>query len=536
MNSVPELPFPDNEPEVSYRRGTAAFQGLAQELERRDVVDIPTVIGGHAFYSGIVDEVRAPHDRGRVLARIHRPTEGQLQGAIDSALAAAADWAREPFHARAAVMLRAAEIVAGSARTRINAATMLGQSKTIDQAEPDSGCELVDFLRFNTFYGQRLLREQPKSVAKAANRADWRPLEGFVYAVSPFNFTAIGANLSTAPALMGNVVVWKPSEKSALANYIFFEALQAAGLPPGVINFVPAKPEVLSSSVMASPHLAGVHFTGSTAVFRRIWGTVGANMDHYRSFPRLVGETGGKGFVLAHSSASVESLAIALVRGAFEYQGQKCSAASRAYIPRSLWGVLKRRLCERLADLKVGDVADPGTFMGAVIDSASYSKLARCLKEARVDPQVTVIAGGEAWDDPGYFIQPTVLEVASPRHALMSTELFGPVLSVFVYEDSAWEDTFALIDSTSAYALTGSIFSDDLRALRAAEEALVNAAGNLYLNDKPTGAVIGQQPFGGMRGSGTNDKAGSWMNLLRWTSPRVVKQSYLAPQEWDFGK
>lgn len=535
MNLLPDLPFPKNEPEWNYKPGTPEQKELARTLAAHEVVEIPTVIGGKTYFSNDTVEVRSPHDRQLVVARIHRPTEAQHREAITNSMAAAAEWSRLPFQSRAAVLLRAAEIVGGEFRTRINAATMIGQSKTIDQADPDAACELIDFLRFNVFYAQKLFRENPLSTATAANRIDWRPLEGFVYAVSPFNFTAIGGNLSTAPALMGNAVVWKPSEKSALANYIFYQALQKAGLPAGVINFVPADAAALTKVALSSPELAGVHYTGSTAVFRSIWAGVGANMSNYRSFPRLVGETGGKGFVLAHPSADVEVLAIALVRAAFEFQGQKCSAASRAYIPKSLWPAVSRRIRERLAELQVGDVADPRTFMGAVIDKASFDRLSMRLKKAAGDPDVKIIAGGTASDEVGWFVQPTLLEVSNPHHALMQDELFGPIVAVYPYEDARWAEMFAIIDQTSPYALTGSVFSPDPVALHQASQALVNAAGNIYLNDKPTGAVIGQQPFGGMRGSGTNDKAGSWMNMLRWTSPRTVKETYLPPSEWTFG-
>lgn len=535
MTSPAVLQLPESEAELSYRPGSAAYDGLSRELARRDAVDIPTVIGGKSYFSNDVEEVRSPHERSRIVARIHRPTEAQYREAIENSISAAMEWTALPFESRAAVILRAAELIGGAFRHRINAATMIGQSKTIDQAEPDAACELIDFLRFNVHYARHLLQERPASTRHATNRIDWRPLEGFVYAVSPFNFTAIGANLSTAPALMGNGVVWKPSEKSALANYIFYQALEKAGLPPGVINFVPARAPELTRAVLASPHLAGVHYTGSTAVFRNIWAGVGANMSTYRAFPRLVGETGGKGFVLAHPSADAEVLAIALVRGAFEYQGQKCSAASRAYIPKSMWPALRSRVQEMLAGLKVGDVADPDTFMGAVIDEASYTRLAGRLEAAKSDSKANILCGGTATKDPGYFVQPTVIEVSDPRHALMQDELFGPILAVHVYDDAVWPDMFPIIDQTSPYALTGSIFSLDPKALRQAEQALVNAAGNLYLNDKPTGAMIGQQPFGGMRGSGTNDKAGSWMNMLRWTSPRTVKETYLPPAEWVRG-
>lgn len=535
MNSVPQFPFPENEPEMHFGPGSEAAKQLSQALNKRDVVEIPAVIGGKRLFSNNVQEVRAPHDHQRVIARIHRPNEQQIRDALTSSRAVAQDWANFSHASRATILHRAAEIVATRRRIEINAATMLGQSKTIDQAEPDSACELVDFLRFNAYNAQRIYAEQPLSVPAAVNRTDWRPLEGFVYAVSPFNFTAIGANLTTAPALMGNTVLWKPSEKSALANYIFFEALEEAGLPAGVINFVPGDAELTTRVALSSPDLAGIHFTGSTAVFQSLWKNVASNVGSYRSIPRLVGETGGKDFVLAHPSADVDALSIALIRGAFEYQGQKCSAASRAYIPKSIWGAVRQQLQDRLSTLRVGDVADLSTFMGAVISKASYDKLSRKLSEAREDADVKVVFGGKTWNEPGYFVEPTVLEVSNPRHPLLQEELFGPVLAVFVYDDSNWCETLELIDATSPYALTGSIFSNDRVALHQAENALANAAGNLYINDKTTGAMIGQQPFGGMRASGTNDKAGSWMNLLRWTSPRVVKETYLPPRNWSFG-
>ena len=536
MNSSPYFPFPANEREIEYRHGGEPAQQLVHALARREIVEIPAVISGKRIFSGDIEEVRAPHDHRRVLARIHRPSEQHIQDAIRGAQSVARDWAGLPHASRATILHRAAEIVATRSRIAINAATMLGQSKTIDQAEPDSACELIDFLRFNAHNAQRIYAEQPLSVPSAINRTDWRPLEGFVYAVSPFNFTAIGANLTTAPAIMGNTVLWKPSEKAVLANYIFFEALEAAGLPAGVINFVPGDASMTTRLALASPALAGIHFTGSSAVFRSLWSSVASNLGSYRSIPRLVGETGGKDFVLAHPSANVNEVTIALIRGAFEYQGQKCSAASRAYIPKSLWPAVREQLRERLAALKVGDVADLGNFMGAVINRESWDKLKRTLAEARADSAVKFIAGGETWDEPGYFVAPTVLELSDPHHVLMREELFGPVLSVFVYDDPAWRDTLELIDETSPYALTASIFCTDRFALHEAEDALVNAAGNLYINDKPTGAMIGQQPFGGMRGSGTNDKAGSWQNLLRWTSARVVKETYAPPRDWTFGQ
>ena len=535
MISGPHFPLPANEPEVSFGAGTKAAAELNKALENRDVVEIPTVIGGKRYFSNDVVEVRAPHDTQRLLARIHRPTEAQINEAIASANSVAKEWAGLSYASRATILQRAAQIIATRKRISINTATVLGQSKTIDQAEPDSACELIDFLRFNAYNAQRVYAEQPLSVPTAVNRADWRPLEGVVYAVSPFNFTAICGNLTTAPAIMGNTVLWKPSEKSALANYIFFEALEEAGLPPGVINFVPGDAELTTRVAMSSPDLAGIHFTGSSAVFQSLWKGVASKVESFRTIPRLVGETGGKDFVLAHASANPSEVAIALIRGAFEYQGQKCSAASRAYIPRSLWAAVSAQLRDRLAELKVGDVARPETFMGAVISQASHQKLSRVLGAAKEDSAVKIIFGGRTWSEPGFFVEPTVLEVNDPQHNLLKEELFGPVLSVFVYEDNEWQETLELIDSTSPYALTGSIFCTDRFALHHAESVLINAAGNLYLNDKPTGAMIGQQPFGGGRASGTNDKAGSYLNLLRWASPRVVKETYLPPHDWQFG-
>lgn len=517
---------PLNEPEHRYIPGSAEGKALDDALAAEDVIEIPTVIGGRKIFSDVVEEIRAPHNRAKLLARVHKPSAKDVERAIASSLSAAAEWANMSVGSRAAIFLKAAELVATKYRVALNAATMLGQSKTLDQAEPDSACELIDFLRFNAFNARRIHADHPASTRNAINRADWRPLEGFVYAISPFNFTAIGANLSTAPAVMGNVVLWKPSPKSVLSNYRFFEVLEEAGLPHGVINFIPGDASLVTEVVLASEHLAGLHFTGSSAVFRDLWSEIGQRIRQYRAFPRLVGETGGKGFVLAHSSADGDSLVAALVRGAFEYQGQKCSAASRAYVPRSLWPRVREQLQSQLRSLQMGDVADPQTFMGAVIDKASYERLAGRLASAHGDNEVRVVFGGKYWDQPGYFVESTVLEVSNPRHHLMSDELFGPILAVYVYDDASWDDVLDLIDGTSTYALTGSIFAADRRALDVAERALVNAAGNLYVNDKPTGAVIGQQPFGGTRGSGTNDKAGSWMNLLRWTTPRIVKDNY----------
>jgi len=535
MNSLPQFPRPANEPEFDYATDAAGRAELDRHLRTTEVIEIPAVIGGKRLFSGDVEEVRAPHDRNRLVARIHRPGEKDVQAAIADSLSAAREWAALPLEKRASVFLRAAEIVAHVRRHEITAATMLGQSKTVDQAEPDAAGELIDFMRFNVFESQKVYANQPLTVPSAMNRTDWRPLEGFVYAVSPFNFTAIGANLCCGPALMGNVCLWKPSQKSALANWRFYEILEQAGLPPGVINFIPADPAMATRIVLQSRDFAGIHFTGSSQVFKSLWRSIGENIERYRGLPRIVGETGGKDFVLAHPSADPVPVTTALIRGAFEYQGQKCSAASRAYIPKSLWPAVKTGLQERLPELRIGDVAQRETFMGAVIDGGSHARLTSRIEKAKDDPNAQIVHGGKAWTDPGWFIEPTVIEVSDPKHALMRDELFGPVLAVFVYADADWEQTLRLIDSTSDYALTASIFCVDRKALLQAETELANAAGNLYINTKPTGAVVGQQPFGGSRASGTNDKAGSWMNLLRWTSPRVIKETYLPQAQWRFG-
>jgi len=531
MNSRPIFPRPENEPTCNYAVGTESMAQLQKHLADRAIVEIPAVIGGKKIFSDDIETIHAPHDRSRVLARVHRPSKAQVDEAIRSNLEAAHDWARMDFADRAAIMHRAAGIVRGRLRHRINAATMLGQSKTLDEAEADSACELIDFPHFNTFNAQQIFADQPLSVQGAQNRCDWRPLEGFVYAVSPFNFTAIGANLTCAPALMGNTVLWKPSNKSTWSNYLFFEALEEAGLPPGVINFVPGDAPLVTDAVYESKHFAGLHFTGSSEVFRSLWKRAAAGIDRYRTFPRIVGETGGKDFVLVHRSADAQEVAVALLKGSFGYQGQKCSAASRAYVPSSLWPSVKSILSDLLAQVRVGDVADTSSFMGAVIDQNSYKRLSDALAAAKADSQVKLVAGGTCQNDVGFFVHPTVLQVEDPSHRLMKDELFGPVLSVFEYPDTAWAEVLEAVDSVSDYALTGSIFCTDRTALRQAQDALLHAAGNLYLNDKPTGAVVGQQPFGGGRASGTNDKAGSWMNLLRWTSPRVVKETYTPPRD-----
>jgi len=536
MNGTPNIPFPTNEPVLSYAPGTRERDTLKAALAvmTGEQIEIPVVAGAREIRPGPTVDVVSPHARRRVLARTHQADTAAIQAAVTAAVEAQRDWANWRFEDRAAVFLKAAELLASSHRAIVNAATMLGQSKTAFQAEIDSACELIDFLRFNVHYAEQIYREQPNSSPGVWNRMDHRPLEGFVYAITPFNFTAIGGNLPTAPALMGNAVVWKPAASATLSNYHFFKLLQEAGLPPGVINFVPGNAVQISDALLADRMLAGIHFTGSTPVFHSLWKTVGGNLDRYHSYPRLVGETGGKDFVLAHPSADVDALAVALVRGAFEYQGQKCSAASRAYVPESLWPRVRERMVGMMQTIRMGDVADFRNFMGAVIDARAFAKIKGYLDGARTDAGVTVVAGGGADDSEGWFIEPTLLQVSDPKYRLMCEEIFGPVLTVYVYPDRRWSETLTLVDETSPYALTGAVFAQDRAALVEADRALRNAAGNYYVNDKPTGAVVGQQPFGGARASGTNDKAGSILNLLRWVSPRSIKETLAPPTDYRY--
>jgi 1-pyrroline-5-carboxylate dehydrogenase len=536
MSGTANIPAPRNEPVLSYAPGTAPRQALKDALGTvgSEQPEIPVVAGGEELRPGKLNDIVSPHRHRHVLARVHQADGRAIDSAIAAAVEAQRDWARWPFEDRAAVFLKAADLLAGSWRARINAATMLGQSKTAFQAEIDSACELIDFLRFNVHFAERIYREQPESGPGMWNRLDHRPLEGFVYAITPFNFTAIGGNLPTAPALMGNTVVWKPAASATLSNWHIFELLREAGLPDGVINFVPGPAAAISDAVLASEHLAGIHFTGSTPVFQSLWQTVGSNLAKYRGYPRLVGETGGKDFVLAHPSADAEALAVALVRGAYEYQGQKCSAASRAYIPRSLWPKVRDRMTDMMKTIRMGDVADFRNFMGAVIDQKAYTKITGYLKAAKKDAGVTVIAGGGAKDAEGWFIEPTLIQAEDPGYRLMCEEIFGPVLTVHAYPDRKWTETLALVDGTSPYALTGAVFAQDRAAVAEASAALRNAAGNFYVNDKPTGAVVGQQPFGGARASGTNDKAGSVLNLLRWVSPRSIKETFDPPKDYRY--
>jgi len=531
-----KIPTPRNEPVLSYAPGSPERAALKAELARqsRDTIEIPVVVGGREIRTGRTINVVAPHNHQHVLAKVSQADAALIREAADTAVNAQRAWAAMRFEERAAVFLKAADLLAGSWRPVVNAATMLGQSKTAFQAEIDSACELIDFWRFNVHYAERLYQEQPISSPGVWNRLDHRPLEGFVYAITPFNFTAIGGNLPTTPAILGNVVVWKPATAATLSNWYIFKLLEAAGLPPGVINFVPGSAAEVSNTLLAHRHLAGIHFTGSTEVFQSLWQTVGQNLANYASYPRLVGETGGKDFVVAHPSADPDALAVALVRGAFEYQGQKCSAASRAYVPDNLWPAVRQKMLHMMADIRMGDVADFRNFMGAVIDRKAFTKIREYLVEARGAPGVEILAGGGADDTTGYFIQPTLIEVRDPKYRTMCEEIFGPVLTLYVYPEAEWRETLALVDSTSPYALTGAVFAQDRAALAEAELALRNAAGNFYLNDKPTGAVVGQQPFGGARASGTNDKAGSILNLMRWISPRSIKETFEPPREYRY--
>jgi len=536
MNGTPNIPPPRNEPILNYAPGSPERAALKAELKSLggSVTEIPVIVNGQDLRTGKTVRVVAPHRHTHHLASTQQADGRAIGNAIAAARRAQREWGSWRFEDRAAVFLKAAELLAGPWRQRLNAATMLGQSKTVFQAEIDSACEIIDFLRFNVHFAERLYAEQPVSPGGFWNRLDHRPLEGFVYAVTPFNFTAIGANLPSAPALMGNTVVWKPAATAALSNYFVMRLFEEAGLPPGVINFIPGESQQVTARVLADRHLAGIHFTGSTAVFQSLWKGVAAGLEGYASYPRIVGETGGKDFIVAHPSADAEALAVAMVRGAFEYQGQKCSAASRAYIPQSLWPAVKKRALEMIAEIKVGDVTDFRNFMGAVIDARAFAKLKGYLDQARKDRGVTILAGGGADDKKGWFIEPTLLEVKDPSYRTMCEELFGPVLTTYVYPDKSWRATLGLVNSTSPYALTGAVFAQDRRAVIEASEVLRQAAGNFYVNDKPTGAVVGQQPFGGARASGTNDKAGSILNLQRWVSPRAIKETFVPPHDYRY--
>ncbi len=532
--AIRRVPIPQNEPNLTYAPGSAERVEIKQRLKvmAKERIEIPLVIGGRDVRTGNTAEVVMPHKHAHVLGTWHKAGAKDVRDAIRAAAARRRDWATWPWEERAAVFLRAAELLTTTWRQTLNAATMLGQSKTVFQAEIDSASELIDFWRFNVGFAQELLAEQPISTHATWNQADYRGLEGFVYAVTPFNFTAIAGNLPTAPALMGCTVVWKPASSAMLSAYYIMRILQAAGLPPGVINLVAGDAAEISAVALDHPDFAGVHFTGSTAVFQSLWQRVGRNIGKYRSYPRLVGETGGKDFVMVHRSADPEEVAVALVRGAFEYQGQKCSAASRAYVPKSLWPAVKTHLVDMIAGIKMGDVRDFRNFMGAVIDEKAFAKITGYLADARKN--ASIVAGGGSDDREGYFIQPTIVVAKKPDYRLLCEEIFGPVLTTYVYNDADWKRTLKVVDTTSPYALTGSIFATERAAVQEASQALRHAAGNFYVNDKPTGAVVGQQPFGGARASGTNDKAGSKMNLLRWVSARSIKETFSPPRDYRY--
>jgi 1-pyrroline-5-carboxylate dehydrogenase len=535
-NSIPLVPQPVNEPVLSFAPGSVERDSLKSQLKsiQVDAVEIPVIIGGKEVFTKDVKTVAAPHRHDLTLGTAHMAGSPEVEQAIDAALKARVEWAATPWTERAAIFLRAADLLAGSWRDKMNAATMLGQSKNCYQAEIDAACELIDFFRFNAHFMQQIYEDQPISSPGVWNRLQYRALEGFVFAVTPFNFSSIAGNLPSAPALMGNTVVWKPASSALYSAYFTYKLLEAAGLPPGVINMVPGRGANVGNPVFASPHFSGLHFTGSTSTFQFMWKTIGENIANYRSYPRIVGETGGKDFIMVHESADADQVATAIVRGGFEYQGQKCSAPSRVYVPRSLWPAIRSSLLDQLGEIKMGDVEDFSNFVNAVIDKAAYQSITDYIAEAKQSPDVEVLFGGSYSDAEGYFIEPTVLVTTDPKYRTMCEEIFGPVVTVFVYEDSQFDETMTLVDETSPYALTGAIFANDRSIAADMTTRLVDSAGNFYINDKPTGAVVGQQPFGGARASGTNDKAGSFLNLIRWTSARSIKETFDAPRHFGY--
>jgi 1-pyrroline-5-carboxylate dehydrogenase len=531
------VPEPYNEPVLGYEPGSPERDELRRRLDElsSERLSIPLVIGGEDVETGDTFEAVMPHRRSHVLADVQKGGAAEVDRAIAAAADAWEDWSRTPWEDRAAVFLRAAELLAGPWRQTLNAATMLGQSKTAHQAEIDSACEVIDFWRFNVQYMTRIYEEQPISSPGIWNRLEYRPLEGFVFAVTPFNFTAIAANLPSSAALMGNTVVWKPASTAAFSAHFLMKLYEEAGLPPGVINLVYGSGAAVGDPALASEHLAGIHFTGSTPVFQGMWKTVGENIAGYRSYPRIVGETGGKDFIVAHPSADAEAVATAILRGSFEYQGQKCSAASRVFAPASLWPQVRDRVVEEIGEMKMGDVADLSNFVGAVIDASSFATQKEAIEEAKAaDGKASIVAGGGYDDSEGWFVQPTVIETSDPDFRTMREELFGPVVTAFVYDDSRYDDTLDLVDKGTTYGLTGAVFARDLDAIDKTRDRLRYAAGNFYVNDKPTGAVVGQQPFGGARASGTNDKAGSLWNLIRWVSPRAIKETFVPPRDYRY--
>ena len=531
-----KVPVAINEPVKSYKPGSEEREEvlLTYNTMLSKTIDVPMYINGENVTSGNTEAMHPPHDHKHVLGTYHTAQKEHIKSAISTALEARKSWSQMPWEQRAGVFLRAAELIAGPYRAKINASTMIAQSKTVFQAEIDAACEFVDFLRFNVQFMTDIYKDQPQSTSGAWNRIEYRPLEGFTYAVSPFNFTSIAGNLPACMALMGNVVVWKPSDSQVYSAKVIMDIFEEAGIPPGVINVVFGDPVMITDTVLASPDFSGLHFTGSTHIFKDLWKQIGNNIHNYKTYPRIVGETGGKDFIVAHPSANAKQVATGMLRGAFEFQGQKCSAASRAYIPQSLWPDIKAFLIKEMKTFKMGSPDDFSNFITAVIHEGSFDKLAGFIDQAKLDSDATIIAGGGYNKSKGYFIEPTVIQTTNPKYATMSTELFGPVMTVFVYEDADFEATLKLVDETSEYALTGAIFSNDRYAANVATKALENAAGNFYINDKPSGAVVGQQPFGGARASGTNDKAGSAQNLLRWVSPRMIKETFVTPTDYRY--
>lgn len=535
-NAIVRVPIPSNEKIYNYAPGSPEREALKAQLKKMlsEEIEIPLIIGGKEVHTGNLADCRCPHDHKHILARYHKAGPDEIDKAVEAAKKAWKDWSEMDWVSRASVFLRAAELLATKYRYILNAATMLVQSKTAYQAEIDSACELIDFYRFNPYYMSRIYTQQPDSSPSTWNYMEYRALEGFVFAVTPFNFTAITGNLPTSPAMMGNCVLWKPASSAVYSAYFLKELWKEAGLPDGVINFIPGPGRYVGDPVLEKPDLAGIHFTGSTVVFQSMWKTIGASIMNYRSYPRIVGETGGKDFVFVHASAEPEAVLTALLRGAFEYQGQKCSAASRAYIPSNLWPSLKQRMLDEIKTIKMGDVTDFTNFMGAIIDKLAYDSIVEYIEYAKKSSEAEIIYGGNYDDSKGYFIEPTVVVVTNPKHKLMEEEIFGPVLTIYIYPETEFKETLAVCDETSPYGLTGSIFANDRRAIIDAQTALRHSAGNFYINDKPTGAVVSQQPFGGARGSGTNDKAGSYLNLLRWTSARTVKENLNPPKNYQY--
>lgn len=535
-NAYFKVPLPVNEPVKSYKPGSPEREEIKKKIAelKSKQIEIPLIIGGEEIRTGNTEEIRMPHNHSHILGVYHKASKKEVDMAIEAALEARKEWAEMPWEQRVSVFLKMAELLAGPWRSTLNAATMLSQSKTVHQAEIDSAAELIDFYRFNSYYFAKLMEDQPISSAGLWNRIEYRPLEGFIFAVTPFNFTSIAGNLPTSPALVGNVSLWKPASSAVYSAYWLMKLFEEAGMPKGVINFVPGSGGQVGNPAMTNPNLAGIHFTGSTEVFQNMWKLVSDNLKNMKYYPRIVGETGGKDFIFAHNSADVDALVVAALRGAFEYQGQKCSAASRMYVPKSIWKEFKEKFVSEVSKIKMGDVEDFTNFMGAVIDKGAFETITGYIKYAKSSNEAEIITGGNFYNSKGYFIEPTTIVTTNPKFKTMQEEIFGPVLTIYVYDDDKLDETLTLCDETSPYGLTGAIFAQDRKAIAKMSDALRNAAGNFYINDKPTGAVVGQQPFGGGRASGTNDKAGSAMNLMRWMTARTIKETFDPPKDWRY--